>query len=173
MVGELTIDVLTTRAAIQQVLTTYCRGVDRKDWALVLACFHPDAVDSHGTVDGSAQDLVDWTRAKHERVLQSMHVLTNISFLEEAPSSVLTESYCTVRQTIERPGRQPAHLSIGCRYVDRFERRASAWLIDRRTVAYEWIQHVQVDRDLLAADASMPRSPRDLSDASYTMRSGA
>jgi hypothetical protein len=32
---------------------------------------------------------------------------------------------------------------------------------------------VPVDRDLLAEDASMPRSRRDLTDPSYTMRAGA
>jgi hypothetical protein len=173
MVSEQTADVLARRAAIQQVLTSYCRGIDRKDWDLVLECFHPDAVDSHGTVDGSAQELVDWTRAKHEHVSQSLHMLTNISFLEESRSSVLTESYCSVRQTIERPGRPPANLSVGCRYVDQFAYRDSAWRIARREVSYEWINHVPVDRDLLAEDASMPRSRRDLTDPSYTMRAGA
>jgi SnoaL-like domain len=166
-------DLLARRAAIEQVLISYCRGIDRKDWDLVLECFHPDAVDAHGTVDGSAQDLVNWTRAKHERVRQSMHMITNISFLEESPAAVLTESYCSVRQTIERPGRPPAHLSVGCRYVDRFEFRSAAWRIARREVAYDWIQHVAVDRDLLAEDESMPRSRRDRTDPSYTMRAGA
>jgi 3-phenylpropionate/cinnamic acid dioxygenase small subunit len=173
MVSDDTVEVLARHEAIRQVLISYCRGIDRKDWDLVLRCFHPDAVDSHGAVDGTAQDLVDWTRAKHERVSQSMHVLSNVSFLEDSPSSVLTESYCSVRQTIERSGKPPAHLGVGCRYIDRLDRRESVWRIARRTVVYEWIHHLAVDRDLLAGDPSMPRSPRDLTDPSYLLRTGA
>jgi hypothetical protein len=172
MVMTETIDILARREAIRRVLINYCRGVDRKDWDLVLECFHGDAVDLHGAVEGSAADLVAWTQAKHERVGQSMHALTNVAFLDETPTSVVTESYCSVNQLIERSNKEPAHLSVGCRYIDMFDCRQGDWRIARRRVVYEWVRHEAVARDLLATDPTLSRSLRTSNDVSYTVRVG-
>jgi hypothetical protein len=161
---------LVRRAVVTDVLYRYCRGVDRKDWDTVRGCFHPDAVDTHGAVDGTVEDLIQWTASKHERVPQSMHMLTNIGFLAESATTVVTETYCSVRQRIERGGDRPAaHLAVGCRYLDRFEHRGGEWRIAHRTVVYEWVDHLAVERDLLATDPSLPRSRRDREDPSYLL----
>jgi ketosteroid isomerase-like protein len=163
---------LIRRAEIGRVLTDYCRGVDRRDWDLVASCFHPDAVDSHGVVEGPVSELIEWTRRKHERVTQSLHRLTNVSVLDESTDRAVTESYCDVHQTIPRDGKEPAHLSLGCRYLDVFARRDGKWRIARREVRYEWAYHVPVRRDVLAQDESMPRSARDRQDPSYLLLEG-
>ena len=40
--GSVTVETLLDRAAIRDVLLRYARGVDRRDLAMVRACFMPD-----------------------------------------------------------------------------------------------------------------------------------
>jgi hypothetical protein len=160
------IDRLLVRSAIEQVLYRYCRGVDRADWALMRSAFHDDATDDHGSVSGSADELVEWTRLRHGQIVQSMHVITNVGFLTEIPDEVRTESYCTVRQTVQRDGKPAAHLSIGCRYIDTFALRGE-WRIAHRVVRYDWVQRLAVEKDFLPTSPELVRSPRDASDPIY------
>lgn len=149
------------RDEIIEVLNRYCRGVDRRNWELMRSAFHADAVDEHGEVNGSVDDLVEYTRKRHERILQSMHAITNVSIVVAAADKAWVECYCTVHQTMSRrDDRPPAHLSIGCRYVDLFERRGE-WRIARRHVRYEWVYSVGVERDFLPTSPELRRSGRD------------
>jgi hypothetical protein len=63
--------------AIQDVLYRYARGVDRRDWELVRSVYHPDATDDHGGYRGGVDGLLDYLRARHEHIEQSLHVITN------------------------------------------------------------------------------------------------
>lgn len=158
---------LLARNDIEQVLFRYCRGVDRADWEMMRSAFHDDAVDDHGSADGSADDLVEWTRQRHAGgVVQSMHAITNVGFLSESPDAVRTECYCTVRQTIERPGKSAVHLSIGCRYIDTFTKR-DEWRIAHRVVRYDWVHRVGVEQDFLPTSPELATSPRNRSDPIY------
>lgn len=149
------------RDEIREVLNRYCRGVDRRNWELMRTAFHDDAVDEHGEVNGSADDLVEFTRKRHERVLQSMHAITNVSIVATSGDKAWVECYCTAHQTMSRGGdRPPAHLSIGCRYVDLFERRGE-WRIARRHVRYDWVYSIKVERDFLPTSPELLRSGRD------------
>jgi 3-phenylpropionate/cinnamic acid dioxygenase small subunit len=160
---------LHARQDIEQVLYRYCRGVDRADWDLMLSAFHPDATDNHGSVEGTAVDLVEWTRRRHEAVLQSMHSITNVGFLVEEDEFARVESYCNVHQTIERDGKPPAHISLGCRYIDDFTLR-DEWRIAARQVRYDWVCRLAVERDFLPTSPELEPSPRDPSDPIYDGR---
>ncbi|MCK9470111.1 MAG: nuclear transport factor 2 family protein, partial [Porticoccaceae bacterium] len=48
------------RHKIYQVLTRYCRGVDRGDAALIKSVYHDDAIDDHGMFKGLGKDFADW-----------------------------------------------------------------------------------------------------------------
>jgi hypothetical protein len=157
---------IAVRQDIEQVIYRYCRGVDRADWEMMRSVFHDDARDNHGTVDGTPDDLVEWTRRRHQNVLQSMHSVTNIGFLVEEADFARVETYCTVHQTHRREGKPPAHLSIGCRYVDEFSFRGE-WRISARDVRYEWVHRLAPERDLLPTSADLTPSPRDRSDPIY------
>jgi hypothetical protein len=149
------------RDEIVEVLNRYCRGVDRQNWELMRSAFHDDAVDEHGEVNGSVDELIEFTRERHERVVQSMHAVSNVSIVAASGDKAWVECYCTVHQTMSRGDeRPPAHLSIGCRYVDLFERRGE-WRIARRTVRYDWVQSIAVERDFLPTSPHLQRSGRD------------
>jgi SnoaL-like domain len=48
---------LQDRQAIQDVLMTYSRGIDRLDRELLLSVYHDDAIDDHGVFVGSPEEF--------------------------------------------------------------------------------------------------------------------
>jgi hypothetical protein len=131
-------DELLARIHIQETLLRFCRGIDRKDWPLLLSAFHEDATDDHGWVKGRAHEmLVPALQSRHKTVTHSVHYLTNVSIAFVSPSVASVESYVLVVQ------RQPTQDGVGAertmaavRYVDRLEARDSAWRIASRVLVY-------------------------------------
>ena len=121
---------------IRKVLLRYCRGVDRLDRDLVRACFHEDAVDSHGNFEGDVDSLLDWMWGVLTKFDTTMHFVGNM-LIEVEGELARAETYGVAfhRGEPEKPHR---NLINGFRYVDRFERRDGAWRIARRTVVTDW-----------------------------------
>lgn len=133
---------LVARAEIEDCLCRYARGVDRRDWPAVRACFHEDAVDRHGEFHGTADEFVDWVRNRHAAVPFAMHFLGNslIDFRDENTAAV--ETYFIAFQRRERTAAdgsvEGTDADVFGRYVDRFERRdGGVWRIARRSVVYD------------------------------------
>jgi ketosteroid isomerase-like protein len=127
---------LLDRAAIEDVLVRFCRGVDRLDEDLVRSCFHDDAVDDHGMFRGPASEFAPYVVASARSMLATQHCISNVTvtFDGDVASS---ESYVHVVLRI-RGEDGPADHTIFARYVDRFERRAGGeWLIAERVVVYD------------------------------------
>jgi hypothetical protein len=133
------LDELEARTRIHDALLRFCRGIDRKDWDLLLSAFHEDAVDDHGWVAGSPRrDLVPGLQARHETVEHSAHVLTNVAYTFLSSTEARVESYVTVAQR-ERPDPegQVRRMQALVRYIDLFQRRNDGdWLIAYRTLVY-------------------------------------
>ena len=51
---------LHDKQSIREVLTRYCRAVDRMDRDLLISVYHPDAVDDHGFFVGAREDFWAW-----------------------------------------------------------------------------------------------------------------
>ena len=131
---------LAAREAIRQLMYQYCRGVDRREWAAVEACFHADALDDHcGGVLRTPAELVSWLSKRHLRTTSSFHMVMNVAFLIEDFDQVRTESLCWARQRY-RAGTGDRHLEVACRYLDRLEFRDGIWAIGHRQVVYEWLE---------------------------------
>jgi len=140
---------LADEHAIRDALQGYCRGVDRRDFDLVRAAYHTDAVDDHGPYNGDVDGLIRWMSRRHEGVAQSMHFLGNCVIEWRSPMLALVETYCVTYQRLKAGGASSASdvgLTVGgseqqtqvrCRYLDRFERRDGTWKIARRVVAYD------------------------------------
>ncbi|GAA5192254.1 hypothetical protein GCM10023346_13780 [Arthrobacter gyeryongensis] len=171
---------LIAGARINKVLVDYCQGVDRRDWALVLNCYHEDAADSHGPYVGAPAGLVEWMRRNHEYVTFCMHVLSNVSikFSAEDPSLARVESYCLSRKTIESAEQDPllagtgatdpVRRTVACRYIDTFENRPGVgWRISKRTVVHEWMRRDPAHA-FVELDPAFEFSRRDNSDLLYS-----
>ena len=55
---------LLDRQAILDCMRRYCRGVDRRDEALILSVYHPDAIDDHGAFLGDPDEFIEWGRQR-------------------------------------------------------------------------------------------------------------
>jgi hypothetical protein len=131
-------DELLARTRIQETLLRFCRGIDRKNWSLLLSAFHPDATDDHGWVKGRAHEvLVPALQSRHETVAHSAHYLTNVSITFVSTTVASVESYVLVEQRQAGPDGVGAERTMAAvRYVDRLELRDADWLIASRVLVY-------------------------------------
>lgn len=132
---------LLARQEIHDTLLRYARGVDRRDWESVRACFHPDAIDSHGNFLGNPEDFIEWVKERHADVPFAMHFLGNclIEFIDDDTAAV--ETYFVAIQRREKTDTDEktcgTDAEIFGRYCDRFEKRAEEWRVADRKVVYD------------------------------------
>jgi hypothetical protein len=163
-----TLEEISARLEIRDVLFRYCRGIDRRDKDLLRSVYWPDAVDrrSYGPPDASPDEFVD-------RVIDgfgdlpaySQHHVTNMFVdLDLAHDVAHVESYNLVMHPV---GPETSlvlatedgdlHLRVmGGRALDRFERRDGEWRIARRVMLVDW------SRDDLPGNALFDRANHGL-----------
>lgn len=124
---------LIDRQKIYEVLTRYCRGVDRHDVELIRSVYHEDAVDDHGMFKGRGVDFAPWIVAwMRENIKACQHFIGNFS-CDLAGDVAHTETYCV--SVSETKTGQIA--TVWNRYIDRFEKRDGAWKIADRLVVLD------------------------------------
>lgn len=122
---------LIDRQAIEDVLSLYCRGVDRCDEATLAACYHPDAEDDHGTFKGNGHDFAAWAcRGAARYWAASHHSVHNVLIDWIDDDTARVESY--VLAFNRRVGEAGEVEIFAGRYLDRFKRRANEWRISHR-----------------------------------------
>ncbi len=147
------LEALLNDRAIRTVLNRYVRGVDRRDEALLRSCYHPDAIDNHGTFVGGIDEFAVFLREELPKYRTTMHLLaqSTIEYLDDAQTVAAVETYSIAVHRLER-GPQGSNWRAGFRYVDRFERRNldgardETWKIADRTVVGEWMDIDDVDQ---------------------------
>jgi len=133
---------LSTRLEIQQVLYRYCRGVDRRDPALIASVYHDDAVDQHGAWEGLGRPFAEHLVPKMDQAAPvGQHHVTN-ALIEVRGGAADVESYFIALH----PEAEGGHALVCGRYLDLFERRAGVWRIARRRVV------IDLSRSLGAAE---------------------
>jgi len=148
---------------ITAVLHRYTRGVDRCDAAAIKSVYHPDARDRHGDFDGLGTDFADHvTRAERLReFIAGSHYVSNVTIELDGDRAFVETYFMAVNVKADH-----SLLSVGGRYIGRFERRAGEWKIADRLVVIDW--------DTFGPpDPAAPRAPfvpgrRDRNDPVYT-----
>ncbi len=136
------------REAIYAQLVRYCRGVDRRDEALLREVYWPDAYDHHGAYEGDLEGFIAFVNDEvHARFRCTMHKLGN-SLIELDGDTAHCETYAIGHHVRAENGLDIDDLVIGIRYVDRFERRTEdgEWRLARRNVRYEWQRLDRLDQ---------------------------
>jgi hypothetical protein len=133
----------TPREAIRDVLARYCRGIDRRDRALVTSCFHPEGTDDHGTGPRAVDDFVEWCFDLLAGYDHTFHLLGQslITFADEHRATVETYGIAHHRRA---GGPDHRNLITGFRYLDELTRRAGEWRILHRRGITDWSR---VDRE--------------------------
>lgn len=121
---------------IAEVLTRYCRGIDRCHLESLLSVFWPDATADYGS---GAQNAQDWSRitvAALKGMLRTQHSIGNL-LIEVEGDRAKAETYCHAFH--ELPGENgPGEMIVGGRYLDRLERRDGVWRIAQRIYVMDW-----------------------------------
>ena len=152
------------RAAIAQLLATYCHGIDHHDWALVQSCFAPDATLRYGQYDGDPTGFVQYAREGLTGMIRHSHQLGQ-TYIERLHSGIRSETYATCFHRYQTE-EGPEDLVVGARYVDDLVQDPSgAWRIAQRTMIYDWTRMDPVKAEL--QDSSLIRGSVEDSDPWY------
>src|SRR5262245_41542263 len=92
--GQAMLQALMDRAEIAEVIMRYCRAVDRRDEAMLRACFHADATHAHGDFQGRSAEFCALAMQITGAVELTHHQLGQIS-IELDGDVAFTESYFT------------------------------------------------------------------------------
>ena len=153
------------REAIYDQLARYCRGVDRRDDALLRSVYWADAEDHHGVFHGDVEGFIRFVNEEvHARFRCTMHKLGQAS-IEVDGDTANCETYAIGHHVRAEAGQDVDDLVMGIRYLDRFERRADEWRIARREVRYEWQRLDTLD----PRDPTWTLGQQDASDPVYTL----
>jgi 3-phenylpropionate/cinnamic acid dioxygenase small subunit len=125
---------LLDRAAIQDVLLRYARGVDRKDLDLVAACFTPDASYEGALASGTIADALACLRDAMARYDGTMHFVGN-QLIEIDGDTARSETYAVAYHCLTGTSEV---FTVGVRYLDELVREGDEWHIRRRVVKTEW-----------------------------------
>ena len=154
---------LISMQEIQEVLCSYCRGLDRMDKDLAYSVWHEDGTALyHDMYEGSGHGFVDWVWEAHAPMERHSHQITNslVSILGDKATS---ETYVTVVLWTKRDASCQQQEIIGRgRYLDTWSKRLGRWAIDHR----EHILDMQSIHDLHRGYVSEV-SARDTGDPSF------
>lgn len=157
---------LWNKKKIHEVVTRYCRAVDRMDKDLLLSCYHPDGIDDHGFVVADREEFWTTVSAYHTQAQANhQHVITNHS-CELDGDVAHCETYWFFAG-MDHDGRSVP--MAGGRYVDRMEKRGGEWRIAARKCVPDWTQTsggepLSPQRKALAEAGTVAR---DRTDCSY------
>lgn len=126
---------LLSKQEITEVLYRASRAVDRGDIAMMASCFHSDATDYRGVVNGPAENARN--ALKGIKINVTHHVTTNVS-IELDGDVAKAESYVTAFHHVEKPEGGARDELLRARYLDRFERRDGKWKIAQRITVWDW-----------------------------------
>lgn len=158
--------VLQAKQAICDVLSDYCRAMDRMDRSLALSVWHPQATCEYVDMyTGSGTGFVDWVWSAHEGMLRHSHQITNVSIKVDADGKrAVSEAYVTVVLWTQ-PAEAPTEVISRGRYLDRWAWRDGRWAIEQRLYLQDLLTQSSLPPTALASCAEASR--RDRSDPSY------
>ncbi len=135
----MTIDALSeivAKTRITDVLTRYCRGIDRCDLAILTGVFWPEADCDYGS---GPQNAIAWSTATVtglKGMLRTQHAISNI-LIDLNGERAKAETYCQAYHEFDSP-EGLREMVVGGRYLDRLEARLGVWRIARRVYVMDW-----------------------------------
>jgi hypothetical protein len=121
---------------LYELVVSYCRAMDRRDWNLMRELYHPDAIDDHGSLFyGTRDEFLAFLPGPNVKFSATTHHITNTLFRVDGDYAE-GESYLIASHiTKEDP---PRNLMVSARYLDKFERRDGVWRFSLRSSVADW-----------------------------------
>jgi ketosteroid isomerase-like protein len=138
---------LIDRQDIVDVVNTYCRAVDRRDRELLMSVYHPDAIDDHGVMVGSREDMYEWGRLRDEAgtLEATLHHITSHTCEIDGDTAHAESYYLYTAPLVDGP----VWIASG-RYIDRLARVNGKWKIAVRYCLVEWSTTIERGPDPFA-----------------------
>jgi hypothetical protein len=156
------------RVAIGDVLSRYCRGIDRLDESLIAAAYWPDAREDHGAFKGRAKEFAPWIIDFLERTyLSTAHRLAQ-SYVQARADDACAETYFSALHHLRSDGGANFEAVDG-RYVDEFEKRDGVWRISSRVVVFDFARKFPVSPSEVAKIPGLTFGRRGPDDFSYSV----
>jgi hypothetical protein len=168
MSGEIEV---ADRLAIVDVLSGYCRGIDRLDAGIIAASYWPDAIDDHSVFSGPATEFVPFIiKYLTDAYSMTVHRLGQSTIeLGTGGGNVVAETYF---DSMHRLRDSDCFESVAGRYLDRLEKRRGTWKISGRLVVIDAIREHDGGRPAIGALDSLTLGSRGTGDPSYAMFGG-
>jgi len=123
--------------ALRKLIHTYCRAVDRGDFATLQELYHREAVDAHGEISsGSVDEFLKTLEASRPHIRSMQHNVTTVNFAIDG-NRAEGEIYTIATHTFGA-GDHDVDVIIGGRYLDKYEKRDGIWKIIERTIVTDW-----------------------------------
>ena len=118
------------RQAIADVLVQYASGIDRRDWALLRACFTDDCVADYGDIGvwNGPDEIAVFMEEAHRGCGYTLHRITNEAVFVEGDD---VRTRCYVDALIMGADNLTGVRAVGF-YDDELVRTPRGWQIDRR-----------------------------------------
>ena len=160
-----TLEEVVARQAIRDVLSRYCRGLDRMDKEMAYSVWSDGATANYVDMyEGTGRGFIDWVWEAHAGMQRHSHQITNV-LCEIDGSTAVSESYVTVvLWTVASESGGQSEITVRGRYLDRWSRRDGRWKIDHRVHLVD----TQTISELIPGEVSA-QSRRDESDPSFAL----
>jgi hypothetical protein len=132
------IDMLVSRAEIEEVLLDYARGNDHADEELIRSCFWPESTHKHGGFDGTSTKFVDFAMKILPKLKYCKHHISNVSIRVKGDKAFSECYYAAHHQRDVKDGTGEEDIFFEGRYIDLLERRGGVWKIIRRRGMSDW-----------------------------------
>ncbi|MEM7412635.1 MAG: nuclear transport factor 2 family protein [Myxococcota bacterium] len=131
---------LSDRIEIDDVLTRYATGVDRKDWDLWETCFTPDAhIDytAFGGAKGSVKEIREWLEKTMVLFSMSQHLVINREVQLDGDRATARSAF--YNPMIWSKGPNAPFITVdGGYYCDQFVRTPDGWKIAERVEEFSY-----------------------------------
>lgn len=142
------VEQLWAREQIRDRLHLYCKGIDRRDYALVRSCFADDHHHDHNGFTGSPDEFVAGAAGLLAKIPATHHSISNVHItLSDDGLSATTEANFVAYHLIEAghtedmpvpTGGKATDWIVAGRYLDEMELRDGTWLIVKRLGVHDW-----------------------------------
>jgi 3-phenylpropionate/cinnamic acid dioxygenase small subunit len=130
----LSVEEISDRIEIEQLLIRYCHAIDQHDWDGYRAVYTEDAVidDVSAGPDNSVDEMVEFLASALEKVVLIQHAIST-SLIEIDGDTATARTICHCPVVLDRGDGRTETFFHGLWYADELVRTPDGWKIAKRT----------------------------------------